>query len=304
MNNREVAHRWANQVGSRATGSNFYYRGPSIFSYGGHFEIARLLDGEHLGHVFFTRRTYSVSTARHKSYTYSALHGSQTVWMVADFDDHAANVKAYLNDMEEARAKALKARKWAELHRRAAYTEARKAGEYALRFGTGGDRALKRRALAAKRTAENGKLFSPEEIAGFEKRAAAAAEAARVAEQKRQEREAVRRAEDMVKLDAWARGEEHYAPSRYSLPVRLRLEDEGTRVVTSRGARITTRTARALWAGLVNGETVVGLSLDGYTVNSWDGQTLVVGCHEIPASELARMAALLGLPGTLPGVCA
>ena len=38
-----VAHLWANQVQQEAKNSNrsFYFYGPSIYSYGSHFEIAR-----------------------------------------------------------------------------------------------------------------------------------------------------------------------------------------------------------------------------------------------------------------------
>lgn len=48
MNNREVAHAWAGQQKESARGSHFFFNGPSIYSYGAHFEIARIIDGKEI----------------------------------------------------------------------------------------------------------------------------------------------------------------------------------------------------------------------------------------------------------------
>lgn len=39
MNNSMVAHLWANEKQESANGSNFYFEGESIYSYGRHFEV-------------------------------------------------------------------------------------------------------------------------------------------------------------------------------------------------------------------------------------------------------------------------
>jgi len=46
MNNSQVAHIWANQSKTIAKGSNFFFNHKSIFSYGHHFEVARLVQTE------------------------------------------------------------------------------------------------------------------------------------------------------------------------------------------------------------------------------------------------------------------
>jgi hypothetical protein len=71
-----------------------------------------------------------------------------------------------------------------------------------------------------------------------------------------------------------------------------KAEDEGK--AAARRVKVK-RAARALWALIRRGERVVGLTLDNYTVNGWDGTTLTVGCHQIPATELDRVAQILGL---------
>lgn len=74
MNNKETAHRWAHQTSARGAGSNLFFEGETIYSYGHHFPIARLFAHPKTKAqcVLFTTRGYSSSTARHKSYVSSA----------------------------------------------------------------------------------------------------------------------------------------------------------------------------------------------------------------------------------------
>lgn len=43
MNNSMVAHLWANEMKEFANGSNFYFEDESIYSYGSHFEVGRIV---------------------------------------------------------------------------------------------------------------------------------------------------------------------------------------------------------------------------------------------------------------------
>ena len=47
MNNKMVAHLWANEQQESASGSNFFFKGASIYSYGRHFEAGRIVRNEH-----------------------------------------------------------------------------------------------------------------------------------------------------------------------------------------------------------------------------------------------------------------
>lgn len=43
MNNSMVAHLWAHEQEELASGSNFFFEGTSIYSYGYHFEVGRIV---------------------------------------------------------------------------------------------------------------------------------------------------------------------------------------------------------------------------------------------------------------------
>ncbi|NCD11019.1 MAG: hypothetical protein EOL93_00580 [Epsilonproteobacteria bacterium] len=75
----------------------------------------------------------------------------------------------------------------------------------------------------------------------------------------------------------------------------LRLSDDGENIETSHGAKIPTTVAKGLWRRLQRNESIDGMSLGHYTVNSLENGVLTVGCHQIPFSELEIIAELLGL---------
>ena len=77
MNNSQVAHVWANQSKTTAKGSNFFFNNKSIYSYGHHFEVARLVQTEKGNKTIalLEPRTYSNSTNRHQSLARNAVHG-------------------------------------------------------------------------------------------------------------------------------------------------------------------------------------------------------------------------------------
>jgi hypothetical protein len=74
MNNQEVAHRWAQRRDWRGKGSNFFFEGETLYSYGRHFIVAKHVESPK-GHWFVVVNpdTYSPSTSRHQSYARRAL---------------------------------------------------------------------------------------------------------------------------------------------------------------------------------------------------------------------------------------
>lgn len=77
MDNKRLAHEWAAQKEPSGRGSNMYFEGPTIYSYGKHFPIATI-DGHT---VFFTTRRYSISTAAHISYALSAVSHKHIIYV-------------------------------------------------------------------------------------------------------------------------------------------------------------------------------------------------------------------------------
>lgn len=100
-NRHEVAHKWAHRAceEGRTSHGNFYFEGPTIYSYGSHFPIARHVNGRFGRGVLFTTRTYSVTTGGHCSIVRRALHNtvpSANVFHVPDVtpesDRHRSNL--------------------------------------------------------------------------------------------------------------------------------------------------------------------------------------------------------------------
>lgn len=139
-NNRELAHLWANQSCESAKGSNFYFEGPKIFSYGPHFPVAKLVEIEGRTVALFNPKRYSPTTSQHQAMARSAAchlesyHIAQDAWhTVSDSVSLAAAVEAQAQaDLQAvadskaaaaaARARA-KAKAKAERERLAAYPE-------------------------------------------------------------------------------------------------------------------------------------------------------------------------------------
>lgn len=107
--NKEVAHWWANQTQAEGHGSNFFFRGSTIYSYGPHFPIAR----HYKGAVLFTTDGYSDSTSRHKGIAYSAIPDRIPVFHVEDptHKPSARDLKHYRERIAKAEHDAGKARK-------------------------------------------------------------------------------------------------------------------------------------------------------------------------------------------------
>lgn len=76
LNNDNVAHTWAYQSQNEAYTPNrsFYFYGPTIYSYGSHFPIAKhVTNSKGETAILFTSRSYSNTTAKHISHTYRAI---------------------------------------------------------------------------------------------------------------------------------------------------------------------------------------------------------------------------------------
>lgn len=76
FSNNEVPHIWAQQTQDSGRGSNIFFEGATIYSYGKHFPIATIKGND----VFFTLRSYSNTTAKHISRTRGAISHKNIIW--------------------------------------------------------------------------------------------------------------------------------------------------------------------------------------------------------------------------------
>lgn len=74
MNNYMVTHLWANEKKESARGSNFFFEGESIYSYGYHFEVGRIVRNKRGEKAYLINNMHrSNSTSMHQYYVRQAI---------------------------------------------------------------------------------------------------------------------------------------------------------------------------------------------------------------------------------------
>lgn len=83
MNNSMVAHLWANEKKESARGSNLFFEGRSIYSYGYHFEVGRIVRNKCGEKAYLLNdKYYSSSTCKHQHCVRSAIPTGSKVFSV------------------------------------------------------------------------------------------------------------------------------------------------------------------------------------------------------------------------------
>jgi hypothetical protein len=302
-----VAHFWAEEnLGNggvkllkkntgHGAGSNFYWTGNVIFSYGQHFPIARVVTHKKEKVVLFTRRGYSMTTGGHKRDVASALRGrTNKVFYTANANmpDKAEEKKHFETEAAESFDKASRARAYAMAHVRTGLALVAEGNRMSAFFNLGF------------------KLKVPKnikELTTKARKAEAAAAVLEAAKQARNEARYAREREARLAADAktaafkpefvaaWLKGIDLEIPegvNRYNLdisePTILRVRN-GV-VETSRGAEVPLADAIKLIALIKSGAALpVGFKVGEFEVNSIEADgSLKIGCHRISAAEVDR----------------
>lgn len=101
MNNSMVAHLWANEKQEFANGSNFYFEGESIYSYGSHFEVGRIVRNKRGEKAYLINDIYcSSSTSKHQCYVRDAIPTGSKVFSVGYNMSNTGNM-LFVTDMLE-----------------------------------------------------------------------------------------------------------------------------------------------------------------------------------------------------------
>lgn len=316
----ELYHVWAHQRASygRSTGQRVYFEGPTIYSYGHHFPMARLIvKGDKPVAVLLTTRRYSVTTSAHQSEVRSAArHLPQFEVKDVTQTDHRRNLADYRERIAGAVKAVEKARSgtlWelgnlndliAEGNAYAAFFKLKTRFAYPEGFDAAAhcERGEVERAKAEERRRKRDERWQA-------RRAAENAEYAARLERERAEYPA-KLAGYEAAVAAWLAGEggrfpvkprDPSNPSAYGWDDPVRLRVKGTRVETSRGvvfeldkARVLLRLVRRGGEGVLE---LPDLDIDGYRGGRIDfaGRTVSVGCHTVAFAEVERVAAPLGL---------
>lgn len=298
----EIPHLWAHKVQSEARNSthNLYFENGTIYSYGSHFPIAKHYSGKSGVCILFTTARYSVTTSAHCSHVSQAIPPSTPVFHVpnvlADAEDHRANLADYVSRIQAAIIKSARARSsWTKQYEHdSAIAMSADARAYAKFF------RVRCPALP------DVPAIDSEAMADVRKREAK--QAAERAEKTRKENEqyAIRQSRN---AELWRKGEYH-GGFDYGFPVMLRIASHAandvhvaySEVETSKGARVPVSHAKRALAFVrkvkesgidwqTNGRT---FHIGCYSVDrvKADG-TLYAGCHVIAFDEIERIAPAL-----------
>jgi hypothetical protein len=142
--NHEIPHLWAHQSQDEARNStgSLYFEGPTIYSYGSHFPIARHVTNERGERaVVFTTAHHSVTTSGHCSAVATAIPPNVSVFRVPHLRDswdhlpnHNDNVESYVRRISELLGKAKRARINRDWHQREALGLREQLRRYATFF--------------------------------------------------------------------------------------------------------------------------------------------------------------------------
>ncbi|QGH72876.1 MAG: hypothetical protein [Podoviridae sp. ctrTa16] len=280
-NSAEVVYFWANQLQSEGRAGNIFFEGNAIYSYGHHYQIARIItDNNGKKVAFINSNGYSNSTAKHTNHVKRAIPLDMFIFNVPFFRSSyngrqsfevenlpaviealKTNVKSHLLDQINARSRSWLIRKAERvllvineiserfdfpLVTRNEFPNWEKAEEKANHIiATEGER---------KRKAELNRL----------KKQAEQAEQAKI---------------EAEKVEKWERGEIN--GSFYNVGTRLRLSKDGKEIETSKGARVPLADAKAMYDRLKAGIDCYRERLGGYTVLDSDSNAVTIGCHVI-----------------------
>jgi hypothetical protein len=301
----EVPRLWYHktQDEARNAGRNLYFENETIYSYGGHFPIARhVTNSGRKSAVLFTTRTYSVTTAKHLGLVRRAIPESAVVFNVPSVlgawgseQNHTANLSHFVTESKNALDKAGRARISGNYDLASAFGLRDSAKAYAKFFRVpcpkfdflpkGKELAALKAKIAERAARHNAKMAAEQERA----------------EVRRAEQDRIARLEFAEQAELWKAGNPDVRLP-YVSDVDTLLRIKGDQVETSLGARVPVSHAkrglafvrRVVSSGqeyVRNGHT---LHLGHYAIDKieTDG-TLHAGCHVIKFSEIENLAPAL-----------
>ena len=260
FNNSELAHAFAlqNQEHGRTPNGSFYFYGDSLFSYGLHFCIAKFLNEDT---VLFTTRTYSNTTAKHLSYSASALSHKRKIYCPYPIGTHGDNFR-WWDERIDRTLKALTTCRKPEAHLHTLSHFGSQIETYCEYFKIAVPDHIKTK-LSVTSTAD-----AKEAIAN-----AAKAEAERLEKEFKRE------------LKLFRSGKKHRMSIRNAYDY-IRVDEK--RFTTSQGVEIPHSIGLKFYELLKAGKVVAGDKLMEYTVGGITKSEVEIGCHRITFKEIKK----------------
>ena len=303
MSTEMVCHTWAaqSQAEAHSPKNSVYFRDSTIYSYGDHFPMAKIVNGT----VLQTTRHYSVTTSKHLQLVRQASRHLDSVTCVdvqaRSEREHRINIEAMHTEYIALLCKARRARGTSQYYLDSASALAANYQKYCVLFSL----TYPPLVISPETQAEVAAKVATQKIESAERNVLDKAELERVAT-RRIELEARALAITEQNLVQWKQGLYKDTYTLHRLPVALRLQPHDSlpnMVLTSHGAEISVRHAHALWEKIQHvKESGVPYAANGHTLYAGqfavqsirvDGSVLI-GCHTIEYPVMLEFAQTLG----------
>jgi hypothetical protein len=275
FNNSELAHIYANQRQQHGRNSNgsFYFEGKTIYSYGSHFPIAKIIANESGDNcMLFTYRTYSNTTAKQISILRSATRQYKKIYCHTPNESHSSNFASWLQLSEHQAAKLQKAKK-PELYLNELGRLYSEVSEYAQFFNLAIPPMLLA-VLSIKDKSENLEYMSKKAI---------------LIKEAQKQADKIQKQEFKEAINKWFNGETQRLYKRCNIDF-LRVNEN--RVETTQAVQIPIEIAKRLHSKIKSNTLKVGESLLSYRVDQV-GDIIKIGCHNFTRKYLLHFGSKL-----------
>lgn len=287
FSNSQLCHVWAQQTQERGRGSNMYFQGDEIYSYGSHFLAAKIFTRSKHRLALVNERRYSSSTSRHLSGIRSALRGLIPYIEVPNPSDlgHKLNIEFLESRIYEQIDSIFGSGK----------IKYRDGIKYQMEYLQS---AVKDFNLYQEFT--HGNMFKiPEHFEAdlrehleyryqryLQSQTLEALQKANLERDKKQAR-ALKLAETAV--TAWIQtGESQYLKHIRELNLDF-IRVNGNEVVTTRQATVPLPDAKRLLMALLNGKNIEGSRIGSFTIDRVEGDLIKAGCHRLSLKQVREV---------------
>jgi hypothetical protein len=291
FNNSELTHVWANQTQSHGKGSNMFFEGSRIYSYGYHFILADKVEYNGKAAFLINDASYSNTTNKHQGLVYRAIPSNVPFFRVKIFPSdlsstfqHEHNLKYFIKNATVAKDKAYKATKLKQGYINQSLNHLSIYQKYVEFFNINMSQCIDSTILPTF-------LSMYDELINYTKSDEFKKWLNRQEENKKKaEAKALIDAKEKIEAFRQFKISSIYANLGHYL---LRYNKETDNIETSGGVKMSKDLFLSAYQRLINNELLRGQHVDKYTFNGVDGDIVSVGCHKIPMTEIKNIVAVL-----------
>lgn len=278
FNNSELCHVYNQQSQPTGRGNSMYFNGPSLYSYGEHFKICEFVEHNGKRALMFTLREYSNTTSKHKSYAFRACRDREIIYCYYPGSAYHDNFLRWGDRFRDIKNKLPKARKLSKYYQelQIIYNQAKIYADFL-------EIELPEYLEEIQTILNNPEAI--EKIRKQQQQEAAQKEAATIARQSRERREAAEQAREFLKGERSrvSAGELDFLRVQF---IEGSLLTENSYILTSQGVKIPYNVARQFYQAIKYNQVKIGDKLEQFTVNKLDDKFINIGCHRFTRRQL------------------